>query len=334
MTEKYPKITIAVPAYNEARHIGQCLESLVKQDYPGETEIIVADAFSGDETRKIVEEFRKDHKNIRLIDNPDKIQTFARNRIFRESDADFVAYIDAHSYAEPDWLRNLYESLAELMNKNEKVAGVGSIHFDAAETPFSKATTAAFNSIAGGATATSYASKKDIQKVHTAYACLYRKQALEEAGYYDTGIDKGEDLHLNLRLTRRLGYDLYVNPRAVTYYHKRESFAALLKQMYSYGVWRMIVMRDLSIYNPAPFIPPFWILVLAALAALSFSNEVYLPLLGIALGVYILVMGAFSIYKALRNRANPALIFLVFLCIHFGYGAGMIAGIFKGKRKG
>jgi cellulose synthase/poly-beta-1,6-N-acetylglucosamine synthase-like glycosyltransferase len=45
----FPKISIVVPAYNEAKTIASCIESLQNLDYPS-YEIIVVDDGSTDET--------------------------------------------------------------------------------------------------------------------------------------------------------------------------------------------------------------------------------------------------------------------------------------------
>ena len=52
--ERLPSITIVIPARNEEVLIGQCLESIRSQDYPGElVEVIVVDDSSDDATQEI-----------------------------------------------------------------------------------------------------------------------------------------------------------------------------------------------------------------------------------------------------------------------------------------
>ncbi|MBC7317136.1 MAG: glycosyltransferase, partial [Chloroflexi bacterium] len=50
-----PLVSVLIPARNEARNIGACLESLVAQDYPN-LEILVLDDDSSDATASIVQE--------------------------------------------------------------------------------------------------------------------------------------------------------------------------------------------------------------------------------------------------------------------------------------
>ena len=59
-----PKVSIILPARNEEEFISECLDSLIKQDYPN-YEIIVIDDSSDDSTGKIISEYAK--KNSKII---------------------------------------------------------------------------------------------------------------------------------------------------------------------------------------------------------------------------------------------------------------------------
>jgi cellulose synthase/poly-beta-1,6-N-acetylglucosamine synthase-like glycosyltransferase len=58
-----PKVSIILPARNEENFIGNCLDSLIKQDYQN-YEIIVIDDSSDDSTWKIISEYAKMNSNI------------------------------------------------------------------------------------------------------------------------------------------------------------------------------------------------------------------------------------------------------------------------------
>ena len=61
-----PKISILVPAKDEAANIERCLESLLTQDYPN-LEVIVVDDRSGDETAAIVARIADRDGRVRLL---------------------------------------------------------------------------------------------------------------------------------------------------------------------------------------------------------------------------------------------------------------------------
>ena len=62
-SESTPKVSIILPARNEENFIGNCLDSLIKQDYQN-YEIIVIDDSSDDSTWKIISEYAKMNSKI------------------------------------------------------------------------------------------------------------------------------------------------------------------------------------------------------------------------------------------------------------------------------
>src|SRR5580700_8918659 len=68
-----PSVSIVVPCRNEAKAIDAFLNSLLNQEMGNiNWEVIIADGMSDDGTRKILEQFAKEHRQIRVIDNPSR----------------------------------------------------------------------------------------------------------------------------------------------------------------------------------------------------------------------------------------------------------------------
>lgn len=61
-----PRISVAMPAYNSAAHIGQALEALMGQSF-GDIEIIVSDNASTDATQDIVQGLAAQDKRLRYV---------------------------------------------------------------------------------------------------------------------------------------------------------------------------------------------------------------------------------------------------------------------------
>lgn len=67
---KRPIISLIIPFYNVERYIGQCLESVYNQDIPEEDyEVICVNDASPDNSREIVLEYQKKHKNLILVEH-------------------------------------------------------------------------------------------------------------------------------------------------------------------------------------------------------------------------------------------------------------------------
>ena len=69
------KIAVIIPTLNEEKFIAQCLDSVINQTFPFENlDVMVVDGGSSDRTREIVNLYNKKYPNIRLLDNPGRIQ--------------------------------------------------------------------------------------------------------------------------------------------------------------------------------------------------------------------------------------------------------------------
>lgn len=112
-----PMISICVPARNEERGIGICLESLLKQDYP-QFEVIAVDDHSTDSTGEVIRNLAE--KNSRLIalegeDLPDGWlgKPFALYQAFKKAKGDILLFTDADPVFEPHALRTAVNTMRE-----------------------------------------------------------------------------------------------------------------------------------------------------------------------------------------------------------------------------
>ena len=71
-------ISVVVAVRNEINYIEKCIESLFKQDFDGEYEVIVVDGMSDDGTYEMLEKLQKKYKFI-LLKNPKKNAAAGRN---------------------------------------------------------------------------------------------------------------------------------------------------------------------------------------------------------------------------------------------------------------
>ena len=110
------KISFVIPAYNEEKLIGRCIESVQKEcaRLPARTggnydaEIIVVNNASTDGTREAASAF----PGVRVVDEPKKGITRARQAGYLASSGDLIANIDADTMLPDGWLRVVFEEFA------------------------------------------------------------------------------------------------------------------------------------------------------------------------------------------------------------------------------
>lgn len=103
-----PKVTIVVPAHNEAAYIRDCLKSLARQTAKV-SEIIVVDNNSTDKTVKIAKQFR----DVRILSESAQGISFANKRGMDAAGGDIIVRIDADTRLPNDWLARVLTRFAD-----------------------------------------------------------------------------------------------------------------------------------------------------------------------------------------------------------------------------
>lgn len=88
-----PKVSVVIPAYNDATYIDRLLEALERQEYP-DFEVIVSDAESKDGTAEVVKSF-KEKLNIKLVESPPKGPAAGRNVGAKLARGQWLLFLDA-----------------------------------------------------------------------------------------------------------------------------------------------------------------------------------------------------------------------------------------------
>jgi glycosyltransferase involved in cell wall biosynthesis len=108
------KISLIIPAYNEEKYIGTCLDHVIKSSGGRFLEIIVVDNASTDKTAEIAGKYA----GPKIIKEKNKGVTRARQKGFVESQGDILAFIDADTKMPPDWI----EQIIDEFKKDENLA--------------------------------------------------------------------------------------------------------------------------------------------------------------------------------------------------------------------
>ncbi|UII76128.1 glycosyltransferase [Flagellimonas sp. HMM57] len=112
-------LSIIIPLYNAEKYIGNCLNSLVKQDYQ-DIEIIIVNDGSTDGSKRIVETFIKQYPNIYLYHQENGGIGTARNAAIKKAKGDYLYFIDSDDYIAENVLGTL---MAILINNELEILG-------------------------------------------------------------------------------------------------------------------------------------------------------------------------------------------------------------------
>lgn len=105
-------VSIIIPVYNRADHLGKCLDSIQEQTWTN-LEVIVVDDGSTDRSRAIVREFVERDARFHLFTVEHQGPSAARNKGIEEATGEFLTFVDADDYIEPDYIRNLITAIGD-----------------------------------------------------------------------------------------------------------------------------------------------------------------------------------------------------------------------------
>lgn len=103
-----PLVSVIVAAYNCDKYINQCIDSLLNQSFKN-FEIIVVDDGSTDRTYSILNEYKAKNKNLYIYRQKNKYAGVARNNGLSRAKGEYVLFLDADDFFEPNMLMLAYQ---------------------------------------------------------------------------------------------------------------------------------------------------------------------------------------------------------------------------------
>lgn len=108
-----PHVSVVIPAHNSEGYIGQTLASVLSQTLT-DIEVIVVDDGSTDRTASIVEELTHRDDRVRLIRQENQYAGVARNKGMEAAAGEYLYFLDADDWIEPDALEKMCSSAESL----------------------------------------------------------------------------------------------------------------------------------------------------------------------------------------------------------------------------
>lgn len=104
------RLSILVPAYNVEGWVTRCLDSIFNQDVPS-VEVVVVDDGSSDATYRVIEEYARQHVNLRLFHKHNEGVGAARNYLLDKACGEFIWFVDSDDYIAEGALRHILSEL-------------------------------------------------------------------------------------------------------------------------------------------------------------------------------------------------------------------------------
>lgn len=100
------KISIIIPVFNVCEYLEQCVQSLLLQTH-SDTEILLIDDGSKDDTPRICDELAKKFTNVIVFHKKNGGVSSARNLGIQRAKGDFIMFVDGDDWLEPTCLEDM-----------------------------------------------------------------------------------------------------------------------------------------------------------------------------------------------------------------------------------
>jgi GT2 family glycosyltransferase/DNA-binding beta-propeller fold protein YncE len=252
----WPRVSVIVCAYNAADTLDDNLTSLERLNYP-DYEVVLVNDGSKDRTGDIA----RAHPSVRLVEVPNGGLSAARNIGLSHATGDIVAYTDADTRVDPDWLTFLVQPFL-----NSDVVGSGGPNVVPADDP----PMAQCIARAPGGPTHVLLDDRIAEHVPGCNMAFRREALLAIRGFNPIYLRAGDDVDVCWRLQARGGKIGFASS-ALVWHHHRASIQAYWKQQVGYGEgerWLMAhhpekfldgrMLWHGRIYSPLPFVRSLW----------------------------------------------------------------------------
>ena len=215
-----PMVSVVICAYNAERTMLPCLESLRRLKYPN-YEVVIVDDGSRDRTADIAKGFPE----FRLIRQPNKGLSVARNVGLHAARGEIIAYTDSDCVVDPDWLTLMVHTMVD-----GDFDGCGGPNY----APHEEGRVEACVAAAPGAPC--HVLVADNRAEHLA-GCnmVFTKAALVAVGGFDAQFTSaGDDVDICWRMLDT-GFTLGYCPAAFVWHFRRNTVKAYYGQQRGYG---------------------------------------------------------------------------------------------------
>ncbi|MEW6277815.1 MAG: glycosyltransferase [Candidatus Eremiobacterota bacterium] len=301
-------VSVILPVHRNPEGIARCLRSLLAQTWL-DFEVLVADDGSADGTAEAARHAAASDPRVRVLERPTRGGPgAARNLAMAHASGDILAFIDADSWAESDWLARITEPI-----RTGQADCTGGPDVVPESDPlvsrcvgYSMDSPLASGGLRWGTTRlVGYLPGTGNMAVHRSF--------FQRVGPFDERFhDSGEDKEWLFRVKRAGARMLYL-PAAPVWHHRTRSLWTYWKKMYRCGLRRVDIWR----LWPEAFEWPHLAPALLVLAGLAFPRLLWLAAPVLALDG---LMGAWR----LRDPRAAALIPLTSAMVPLGYGAGIL----------
>ena len=312
--------SIIIPVFNRPQEIDELLESLTKQDFSDDFEVLIIEDGSAQKSDIIVEEY-KNQLDLKYFCKENTGAGASRNFGMQQASGNYFIILDSDVIVPPQYLSEVKKILK--INFTDAYGGP-----DAAHKSFTSLQKAINYSMTSFLTTGGIRGKRStITKFQPrSFNLGMSKKAFEKTQGFSK-MKNGEDIDLTFRLWQ-LGFETQLIEKAFVYHKRRSTITQFFKQTFGFGTAR----PKLNKMYPETAKLTYWF---PSLFLIGLDASVFLAIFGHyflvkAYSVYFLVLLFDSFFK---NGLKVAILCVITSFTQFlGYGLGFLESQFFNKK--
>lgn len=201
-------VSIIIPVYNAGKYLKRCLESLIERT--DDDEVILVNDGSSDNSQSICEQFQKNEKNIKLINQINAGVSVARNTGIDAATRNWIMFVDADDYLISGW-RMVVQKALESSNEINIIVFEQNIKSGLIEMQEGVSAAVGYNRSLGSS-------------LGFPFSKLYRTEMLQKENIrFSTKLINGEDMIFNAKAFAVCGGGMAVSQSVYAYYKNMSS---------------------------------------------------------------------------------------------------------------
>jgi GT2 family glycosyltransferase len=256
-----PPITVVICTRERPGDLARCLDSLLRQEYPRFSVLVVDNAPTSEATSEVVRAAAR-RGPVRYLREPQAGLSFARNAAVAAAPGEILAWIDDDEVADPHWLAEV----ARALHEHPEADVISGVIVPAELETRAQVWFEQFGGHSKGrgfrpdvfspATAHRQSPLYPLPAFGTGANMTFRPGVIERIGGWDTALGAGtpamgsEDTLAFMQVLLGGGTIAY-QPTAVTWHYHRRDLAGLEKQMVGYGCGLTAAYTSLLLAKPS-----------------------------------------------------------------------------------
>lgn len=310
--------SIIIPVYNRPQELEELLQSLTKQTYVNNFEVIVVEDGSTQKSNEVVLKY-SDILNVNYYFKENSGAGASRNFGMQQASGNYFIIFDSDCIIPPHYLEEVDKALTQ--NYTDAFGGADAAHesFTAIQKAINYSMTSFLTT--GGIRG----SKKSVNKFQPrSFNFGISKKAFEVTNGFST-MKIGEDIDLSFKLWENKFETQFIE-KSFVYHKRRATFQQFFNQTFAFGKGRPFLNKKYPKTSKITYwFPTFFILLfIIALVGLLFSVKLFI----LFFAIYFIAIFIDSLRK--NKKIHVAFLSILTTVIQFtGYGLGFVEGLFS-----